>query len=450
MRWLKELGFQLRAQVQDAAASSLPAAVPSPALKLSDKIPSSNMIPSLRTLAKFFMGSTQIAMGPAYHSARAQSPTCPAGGPLSCSSSAAGTCCYNAPGGLLLQTQFWDASPSTGPNNSWTIHGLWPDNCDGTYQANCDASRAYTNISDIIRAAGQDALLNDMNIYWKDYKGNDASFWEHEWGKHGTCINTLDPSCYTDYQPQEEVVDFFMKTVSLFKGLDSYQALAAAGITPSNSQTYTSADIQAALTQVTGHPVTLGCRSGALNEVWYYYNVQGNVQSGSYVPTDPDGSKSTCPATGVKYLPKGGDGYNPPPTTSPTTTMTASTTSTTDSSRPTGDPFFGKGYLKIDTGGCLISTGKWFTSGTCATYTAAPFGSGFTLTSSKGNCAIASGVFTCGRTVLGDVFSSSNGLLVSSGNDTSFYADAVPRGWTQQPVYTSGHSTIIQILFQKT
>lgn len=120
----------------------------------------------------------------------------------------------------------------------------------------------------------------------------------------------------------------------------------------------------------------------------------------------------------MKYLPKGGDGYNPPPTTSPTTTMTASTTSTTDSSRPTGDPFFGKGYLKIDTGGCLISTGKWFTSGTCATYTAAPFGSGFTLTSSKGNCAIASGVFTCGRTVLGDVFSVS--LCGSLTHRTSF------------------------------
>ena len=62
-----------------------------------------------------------------------------------------------------------------------------------------------------------------MNTYWKDYQGNDESFWEHEWDKHGTCISTLRPSCYTNYVPQEEVVDFFQKTVDLFKTLNSYQ-----------------------------------------------------------------------------------------------------------------------------------------------------------------------------------------------------------------------------------
>jgi ribonuclease T2 len=62
-----------------------------------------------------------------------------------------------------------------------------------------------------------------MQTYWKDYNGNDESFWEHEWSKHGTCINTLNPSCYTGYTAKEELLDFFEVTVQLFKGLDTYK-----------------------------------------------------------------------------------------------------------------------------------------------------------------------------------------------------------------------------------
>ncbi|THH09608.1 hypothetical protein EW145_g1893 [Phellinidium pouzarii] len=59
------------------------------------------------------------------------------------------TCCSPTPGGLVLQTQFWDTY--TGfedagqllPKNSWTIHGLWPDFCDGSFTQYCDLSRQY-------------------------------------------------------------------------------------------------------------------------------------------------------------------------------------------------------------------------------------------------------------------------------------------------------------------
>lgn len=61
-----------------------------------------------------------------------------------------------------------------------------------------------------------------MNTYWKDYQGNDETFWEHEWGKHGTCISTLDTKCYSGHSGQEEVVDYFEVAVELFKGLDSF------------------------------------------------------------------------------------------------------------------------------------------------------------------------------------------------------------------------------------
>ena len=56
----------------------------------------------------------------------ADAETCPNDTPLSCStSSEEASCCYNTPGGAFLLTQFWDYDPSTGPSDSWTIHGLW-------------------------------------------------------------------------------------------------------------------------------------------------------------------------------------------------------------------------------------------------------------------------------------------------------------------------------------
>lgn len=121
-----------------------------------------------------------------------------------------------------------------GPNNSWTLHGLWPDHCDGTYDANCDASREYSNITAILSSYGKTDLLSYMSTFWKDYQGNDESFWEHEWDKHGTCISTLEPTCYGSYKGQEEVVDYFEIAVELFKGLDSYSVCCASPITPIN------------------------------------------------------------------------------------------------------------------------------------------------------------------------------------------------------------------------
>ncbi|KAK9634581.1 Ribonuclease T2 precursor (RNase T2), variant 3 [Aspergillus fumigatus] len=162
-----------------------------------------------------------------------------------------------------------------------------PDNCDGTYEQFCDSSREYSNITEILQAQGRTELLSYMQTYWKDYQGDDESFWEHEWNKHGTCINTIEPSCYTDYKPQEEVGDYFQKAVDLFKGLDTYKALAAAGITPSSSKTYKLSDILSALSAITGHEPSVGCSNGELNEAWYFFNIKGNLINGKYVPIDP-------------------------------------------------------------------------------------------------------------------------------------------------------------------
>lgn len=47
------------------------------------------------------------------------------------------SCCNVVKGGLVLQTQYWDTYTGLEeygqllPQGSWTIHSLWPDNCDG-------------------------------------------------------------------------------------------------------------------------------------------------------------------------------------------------------------------------------------------------------------------------------------------------------------------------------
>ncbi|KAI4858545.1 ribonuclease T2-like protein [Hypoxylon rubiginosum] len=369
---------------------------------------------------------------------------------LSChnTTTVADTCCFNYPGGSLLQTQFWDTNPTVGPVNSWTIHGLWPDHCDGTYDATCDSSRAYTNISAILKASGDDDLLSYMETYWLPNDSTAETFWEHEFGKHGTCVSTLEPRCFTNYQATEEVPYYFNTTVALFKTLPTYQFLASAGITPSSTATYKLADIQAALSKNHGgQSVYVGCSSNAIEQVYYYFNVYGSVANGQFVPASPDnGEDGGCPSTGVKYLPKSGS-------TTTTTTSKATTTTSPPTGTPTGT-FSGKGYLNAVTGGsakgCIISGGTWYTTGTCATFTAASSsGSGFTLQSSKGYCSVSGGALTCASSVSAAdaaVFAAAGANLVNAGG-SDWYADSVPSGSAQGTVYSAkgSHATTLQI-----
>ena len=227
---------------------------------------------------------------------------------------------------------------------------------------------------------------------------------------------------------------------------DPPQFLSAAGILPSPTATYTSSAILAALKAPRGVDVTIQCsNTNELDEIWYFYGVKGSVQTGTFIPTNPDGSKSSCPATGIKYLPK--------TTTTPTTTATTTGTTPTGTTTP-GTPFNGRGTLQVTTGGratgCIISAGTWYTTGTCATFTATTTlnATGFTLSSSKGKCAIISGALSCGTGVTtATVFSSSNGNLAYGGSGT-FYATAVPSGSTQVNVLTASAATSLTITWK--
>ncbi|KAF2089353.1 hypothetical protein K490DRAFT_37447 [Saccharata proteae CBS 121410] len=231
---------------------------------------------------------------------------------LSCSAAALNTsdCCVESPGGLLLQTQLYNWNPGLGPDDSWTIHGLWGDFCNGSYTSSCDNARNYTNIAGILKEYQQYSLLEYMREYWLNdpvvttTNGTAEDLWEHEWAKHGTCMTTLEPTCYMHYTPYLELVQFLQEVVYLYKTLPTHEYLASCGIVPTNSTTYALADVEQCFMKATGGYLPhIGCTGNYLSEVWYYHHLAGKVKGGEYVPTNTTYA-SNCPSQGIMYPPK--------------------------------------------------------------------------------------------------------------------------------------------------
>ncbi|KAF5119259.1 hypothetical protein DV454_000082 [Geotrichum candidum] len=359
---------------------------------------------------------------------------CPVDTPLSCTSGTTDSCCVEATNGLFLATQFWDFYPQTGPSNLFTTHGLWSDKCSGGYDQYCNPSWEITNVTEILQDLGEEDLLQKMNYSWKNMGKTDEDLWLHEFNKHGTCMSTVNPSCYPETAEKYRYVgDFFNRVVSIQDQLPTYDILAQAGIVPTTEKKYKTADLEAALSKhVQGKTVRLGCTNGALQEVWYYFKLKGAVATGSFVNENAD-SKSSCPDE-LYYVPKG----QPTPSGNSSGGSGGSGTSS------------GKGYLKLSgQKGCIISSGNWFTSGTCASFqlAQAEFG-GVTLTSSKGPCNVVNNVFSCkaGNT-LGQFTQDGNTIVY--GGQSKWSADHVPSGQEQLTITPgSGKSVTFELQYE--
>lgn len=243
---------------------------------------------------------------------------------LSCSPNAVAgkvdSCCTETFGGLLLSTQFWDTYTgleSKGqklPANTWTLHGLWPDFCNGSFTQYCDLNRQFDpfpspntttgkpdgtpvpaykgpDISQLIAPFGRNDLLAYMNKFWINQGGPNTDFWGHEFSKHATCYSTFDVPCYgPNYVQHEEIVDFFETAILYYKRVPTFDWLSAAKVVPSNKTTYSLSDFQNPLAKAYGAVPYIGCSGPAYNttdagkgtsdkggtvisEVWYYMHV---------------------------------------------------------------------------------------------------------------------------------------------------------------------------------
>ncbi|SGZ56885.1 CIC11C00000005228 [Sungouiella intermedia] len=233
------------------------------------------------------------------------------------------SCCYENYG-IIMQTQFWDFNPdylkgilkrtpersySSDVNQTFTIHGLWNDRCDGSYDQFCKPELEFTDSDNlenvIVNQFGRQDLYDLMIKYWiNGTVAGSQSLWQHEYNKHGTCFNTLQPNCFLGpYTKFENAVAYYQKAVEVWSGLPTYKFLEQADIVPTTEKKYNLSDVQNALAY--GHhgkQVYVGCSQGAISEIWYYHEVRGNVLNGQYKATDTL-TKSSCPGE-VWYLPK--------------------------------------------------------------------------------------------------------------------------------------------------
>ncbi|KAI8055509.1 ribonuclease T2-like protein [Syncephalis plumigaleata] len=210
---------------------------------------------------------------------------------LSCSAKTNIDTCCTPSLGLFVFSQQW--YPQLGPSDEFTMHGLWPDQCNGAMGPSdgCDSSRNYDNLGDIIQRADAQ-LYNDMNTYWPSYKGDAPEFWSHEWNKHGTCVSTLEPKCLGSNAPQyQDVIEYFRMALALRQQFNPYTALAKANITPGNK--YERDRFANALSDAWGVPVDLHCSKGQLQEIRLWMKVRGRDQFIA-VPSSSKNGGNSC------------------------------------------------------------------------------------------------------------------------------------------------------------
>ncbi|KAF2850699.1 ribonuclease T2 [Plenodomus tracheiphilus IPT5] len=274
---------------------------------------------------------------PLNHTCQLQKPllSCPEQDP-----SKVDSCCVETFGGLLLSTQFW--STYTGlesqgqvlPKDTWTLHGLWPDFCNGSYTQYCDLTRQYDplpspnttnalpngtlvtpytgpNIGTFLEPFGRYDLLSYMHTYWIAQAQPNPDFWAHEFSKHATCFSTFNVPCYGPlYREHEEVVEFFETAIRYYQRFPTWEWLGGEGIVPSNSTRYTYGEIRDVLFEKHGGVPFLGCSGPRFNataagrnstdngytvlsEVWYYEYAYGRPQEGNTIPVNASSSYLT-------------------------------------------------------------------------------------------------------------------------------------------------------------
>lgn len=170
----------------------------------------------------------------------------------------------------------------------WTIHGLWPEFSNNTWNQFCHKDHLDLKVLEPIKPR----LLHD----WPNLLGgkSDSSLWEHEWLKHGTCTHMSE-------------FDYFNRTLGLNTRYPLTEWLQAGRVVPSTGRTYSVDDVHQA---ITAHfpltSVSVDCQHSKgelyLSEIMLCFRFVSSENN--FEPTECT-VKSTCRGQ-FKYVPFGG------------------------------------------------------------------------------------------------------------------------------------------------
>jgi ribonuclease T2 len=113
-----------------------------------------------------------------------------------------------------------------------------------------------------------------------------ASFWAHEWDKHGTC-SSQNPNLVGE-------LNFFSQTLGLFEQWPIQEWLAASGIKPDDSAVLTEARVLSAISPHISSKIELHCEHVKGSEVPYLDSISICVDKSSLEPIDCPTPKDTC------------------------------------------------------------------------------------------------------------------------------------------------------------
>ncbi|KAJ3051327.1 ribonuclease T2-like [Rhizophlyctis rosea] len=202
------------------------------------------------------------------------------------------------------------------PRDAWTLHGLWPDYCDGTYSTDnlgCIHEYGFEGTYEMVKKFGG-GLLERMKKVWMGADGDFEWMWTHEFNKHGTRMSTINPKCYgKSYKPHLPVLDYFKTTLSLYPRYNLFQILKKSGVVPSKKKTYTLKQSQDAIILGIGYEASITCTKGSdgrsyLTEIWISTTARPNFKFDTQKPV-PSAYVASCNAAAIVYEPQPGSSY---------------------------------------------------------------------------------------------------------------------------------------------